>query len=348
MANRNVLAIGTSAGGVEALRYLASRFPADLPASVLITIHLPREFRSNLDSILSGAGPLAAAFAENGESLRKSRIYLAPAGRHLLIDGERLWLGTGPRENHARPAIDPMLRSAAVCCGPRSVGVILTGALSDGAAGLSALKRCGGRTVVQDPQDAVFQEMPTTAMNQVKPDNVIGLAEMPALLESLVREPAGQRTPIPLNLKYEVEIAKGGRMSMDDMDRIGRRSVLVCPDCGGTMWEIDNGELVRYRCHEGHAYTSELMSMAVDENLRRTLASALRVLAERIALATRLGTDARERGRETLANSWDMQVEEFEQQAKLIRDSLSRIDQLITRFQADEQLARTQPERAAG
>jgi two-component system chemotaxis response regulator CheB len=135
-------------------------------------------------------------------------------------------------------------------------------------------------------------------------------------------------------------------MSMDDMDRIGRRSVLTCPDCGGTMWEINEGHLVRYRCHEGHAYASELMSMALDENLRRTLATTLRVLAERVALAKKLGTDAREHGHKTLANSWAIQAEELEQQAKAIRSSMARVDEMVARSQADEQ--RTESERAAG
>jgi two-component system chemotaxis response regulator CheB len=346
MANRDVLAIGTSAGGVEALKFLAGRFPADFPASVLVTIHLPRQFRSNLDAILENVGPLPASFAQDGEPLRKSRIYLAPPERHLLIDGKRVWLGTGARENHARPAIDPMLRSTAVCCGARSIGVILTGALSDGAAGLLALKQCGGRTVVQDPQDAVFREMPTTALSRVSPDCVAPLAEMPALLQKLVQQPAAQPVPVPLSLRYEVEIAKGSHMSMDDMDRIGRRSVLTCPDCGGTMWEINEGHLVRYRCHVGHAYASELMSMALDENLRRTLATALRVLEERVALAKKLGTDAREHGHKTLANSWAIQAEELEQQAKAIRSSMARVDEMVARSQGDEQ--RTESERAAG
>jgi two-component system, chemotaxis family, protein-glutamate methylesterase/glutaminase len=129
MANRDILAIGTSAGGVEALLFLAEKLPSDFPASVLLTIHLPSHSRSALDDLLSSRGPLPARFARDGESLRKSRIYIAPPDRHLLVDGDRLSLGEGPRENNARPAIDPMLRSAAVCCGSRAVGAVLTGTL---------------------------------------------------------------------------------------------------------------------------------------------------------------------------------------------------------------------------
>jgi two-component system chemotaxis response regulator CheB len=140
MANRDILAIGTSAGGVQALVFLAGRFSRNFPASILITIHLPSHFRSNLDTILSNSGPLPASFARDGEPLEKGRIYIAPSERHLILDGNRLWLGSGPRENRARPAIDPMLRSAAVCCCTRTIGVILTGALGDGAAGLFSMQ----------------------------------------------------------------------------------------------------------------------------------------------------------------------------------------------------------------
>src|SRR5262249_52345675 len=158
----------------------------------------------------------------------------------------------GPRENNVRPAIDPMLRSVAVCCGHRSIGVVLTGTQGDGASGLWAINQCGGVSVVQDPKGAAFPAMPLTALNRSKPPHIVSLAEMPALLGRLVRQPAGEARPAPKSLEYEVEIARSGHSSMHDMDRIGRRSVLACPDCHGVMWEIDEGELTRYRCHVGH------------------------------------------------------------------------------------------------
>ena len=348
MANRDILAIGTSAGGVQALLFLAARFPQNFPASILITIHLPSHYRSNLDLILSSTGPLPATFARDGEPVEKSRIYIAPSERHLIVDGNRLWLGSGPRENRARPAIDPMLRSAAVCCCARTIGVILTGALGDGAAGLSAIAQCNGITVVQDPTDALFQEMPVTALGRVKADHVVSLSEMPALLEKLVKEPAGQVKPVPWTVKHEVEIAKGRAMIMEDMDRLGRRSVLTCPDCGGTMWEVEDANLVRYRCHVGHAFTSELMSIALDETLRRTLATALRTLDERVALAKKLSTDARQRGHSQLAGSWATEAEEFEQQAHSIRASIKRIDEMVARMETDANVAPAEAERMAG
>lgn len=329
MANRDVLAVGTSAGGVQALLFLAKSLPRDFPASVLVTIHLPRHAHSSFDDVLSHAGPLPASFARDGERLKKGRIYVAPPDRHLLLlDGDRLALGVGPRENNARPAIDPMLRATALCCGFRSVGVVLTGTLGDGASGLWALHQCGGTTVVQDPNDAAFAEMPLTALNRAKPDHVISLAEMPGLLHSLAQQPAGEPVPAPRNMRYELEIARSGRSSMNEMDSLGRRSVLSCPDCGGVMWEIDEGEVVRYRCHVGHTYAAELMSVAMDDNLRRALATALRALEERESLARKLHRQAVSSGHRMLAENWAEKAQEFERETKVIRESIRRVDQL--------------------
>ena len=218
MHTRDILAIGTSAGGVEALVSLVQSFPPSFPAAILITIHLPSQFSSELDRVLSMAGPLPARFARNGEPVNKGRIYIAPPGYHLLIDRYQVVLGSGPRENKARPAIDPMLRSVALCCGGRAMGAVLTGTLDDGAVGLSALGQCGGVTIVQDPRDATHPEMPISAINRFQPDYVVPLTAMPALLENLVNQPAVATMAASRRLRLEVELAKGGEPSMGAMD----------------------------------------------------------------------------------------------------------------------------------
>ncbi len=332
MANRDILAIGTSAGGFDALRFLAGKFPRDFPASVLVVIHLSNQFRSRLDAILTDAGPLPASFAADGEKLERSRLYIAPPGCHLLVQSERLQLGLGPRENNARPALDPLFRSAGLCCGPRAIGAVLTGTLGDGAAGLSALKQCGGITVVQDPSDAAFPEMPATALSRVEADHVVRLAAMPALFEKLVRQPAGQPVPIAEAIKFEVDIASGKRNNMSEMDSIGRRSVLACPECHGVMWEIKESDLVRYRCHVGHAYSAELMSLALDDNLRRALGGALRALEERVALAKKLESEDRLNGRTRLASSWAGKVREYEAETQIVREAIRRTDEIAARL----------------
>jgi two-component system, chemotaxis family, protein-glutamate methylesterase/glutaminase len=331
MPNRDVVAIGTSAGGVEALRFLAREFPADFPAAVLVVIHLSPHFHSSLDAILTQDGPLPACFASDGMPLERGRIYIGPPDAHLLADGDRLSLGLGPRENNARPAIDPLFRSLALCCGPRAIGAVLTGTLGDGASGLHSLHEYGGITVVQDPGDAAFAGMPEAALSEFTPDHVASLASMPALFGNLVAKPVGEAMAPTFELRYEVDIARGKRGSMADLDRYGRRSVLACPDCHGVMWEIKEGDLVRYRCHVGHAYTAELMSLALDENLQRALGSGLRALDERIALAKSLQREAKRNGHNRVADSWRKKLSEYEREAQILRDSMRRVDEIAAR-----------------
>jgi len=190
MSHRDILAIGTSAGGLEALCYLAEEFPPNFPASVLVVIHLPSHFQSSLDAILTQCGPLVASFATDGARMEPGRIYIGPPDSHLLVtDQDRLQLGRGPREYNCRPAVDPLFRSLALCCGARSVGALLTGMLSDGASGLQMLKQYGGITVVQEPSDADFPDMPVAALTKSKPTHVASLAAMPALFQNLVNQP---------------------------------------------------------------------------------------------------------------------------------------------------------------
>jgi two-component system chemotaxis response regulator CheB len=329
MANRDILTIGTSAGGVEALIFLAKNLPPNFPAAVLVTIHLSNQFRSSLDEILQRVGPLPVSFARHGGHISKGTILIAPPDRHLMIEGDRVILGQGSRENNSRPAIDPMMRSAAACCGARVVAVVLTGTLNDGASGLWAIDQCGGITVVQDPKDAAFPEMPLNALNRVQPNHVVSLAAMPQLLTSLAMQPAGESMPVPETIKFEIEIAKGRPSSIEEMDQLGRRSPLACPDCHGVMWEIDEDELVRYRCHVGHTYSAEQMSLALDDNLRRALGSAIRALEERLGLAQKLERQAEDNGQPMLAGSWARRAREYQEELTIIRNAVCRLEDIV-------------------
>ena len=340
MSNRDVLAIGASAGGIDALVYLARHFPADFPAAIVATVHLSPYGGSSLDRILGNAGPLPAKFAIDGAPVERGTIHLAPPDRHLIMDRDRLWLGDGPRENNSRPAIDPMLRSVAACCGARAVGAVLTGTLGDGASGLWTVGQLGGCTVVQDPDDAAFSEMPINALKLTQPDHVVALDAMPALLTRLAHQKAGDPKPISDRLSMEVKIARGRNPSVTQMDRLGRRSVFTCPDCGGAMWEIDEGNLSRFRCHVGHAYTHDLMSLALDENLYRALATALRTLEDRAELASRLQREAEDRRQPHAAGSWAGKADEFRRELEVIEGALQRMDEITAMRNAgqDEQI----------
>src|SRR5262245_31715750 len=331
MGTRDLLVIGGSAGGVEALVFLARNFPSDFPAAVVVTIHLPPQGGSVLDELLTSVGPLPAAFAAEHDRMRNGFIYIAPADRHLIVEGDFFTLGLGPRENSSRPAIDPMMRSAALCCGSRAIGVVLTGTLGDGASGLWAIDQCGGTTIVQDPDDAAFPDMPANALNRLRPDHIVKLSEMPQLLTRLVTQPAGKTMPVPPSIGFEVAIARGGHAAIEQMDLVGKRSGFACPDCHGAMWEIDEGDLVRYRCHVGHTYTADLMALALDDNLRRALGSALRAMEERRSLAGNLQDQAERKGQSRLASSWAHRSREFQRELDVIRDAIMRLDEISAR-----------------
>lgn len=328
MTNRDIVAIGTSAGGFDALRFLVSELPTELPAALLVVMHLSPKFTSSIDSILTQLGRMPARFAEDGEPARHGRIYLAPPDRHLIYDGRSLSLGTGSRENHSRPSIDPLFRSVAQCCAHRSIGVLMTGTMTDGSAGLHALGDCGGKTVVQDPEDAAFAEMPASALQRGNVDHVATLAAIPALLNDLVREPAAAPGNAPEHLKHEVEMAKTGKPTIGLMDRIGRRSVVTCPDCDGVMWEIEEGGTLRYRCHVGHAFSADLVNIALEDSVSRALTVALRSFEERAEIARNLEDQAERTSRAASAKMWRDRITQLDAEAEVVRDAIKRISRL--------------------
>jgi two-component system, chemotaxis family, protein-glutamate methylesterase/glutaminase len=203
---------------------------------------------------------------------------------------------------------------------------VLTGTLADGASGLWAIDQTGGKTLVQDPVDAAFPEMPQTALKHIEPDHLVRLKDMPELLNALVHQPAGEPIAPPDRLRYEVEAARSGRASISGMDLFGGRSAVTCPDCGGVMWHLKDGALSRYRCHIGHVYAEDQLMIGLDDNLKRAMASALRALNERLALVGKLRDQANEIGQSELAQSWSMRAEEFEREAKVIREAIGRLD----------------------
>ena len=322
MANRDIVAVGASAGGIRALVELAKALPEDFPAALLVTIHLHPEASTILPDLIGRAGPLAAVFAREGEHISPGRIYLAPPDLHLLADDGHIILRRGPRENGARPAIDPMFRSVALSHGGRAVGVILTGGLDDGGSGLQAIKRCCGVAVVQDPRDALHPDMPTSALAATPVDHVVTLDRLAALLVRLVHEPAQPGPPPSEDLRREVAIAAERDSDMATNDRLGERSLLTCPECHGLLWEIKDGDLVRYRCHVGHAYTLQALEGEQATELDRALSSALRALNERIHVLRRLADQARRLQQERMVRRWESRVREYEKQAAVIRAAL--------------------------
>lgn len=248
--NRSIIVVGASAGGVEALKRLATYLPPDLTAAVFVVLHVGQT--SYLPEILDRAGPLRATKAESGEQFERGRIYVASPGFHLLLHDDHMLLRRGPRENLARPAIDPLFRSAACSYGARVIGVLLSGSLSDGTSGLRAIKAVGGVTVIQDPQDAAVPDMVRSAQRHVQIDHCVPIAGMGDLLARLASEPAGETLPVPPGVRLEAAVAAQEHSAMSNEDRLGDLSVFVCPECHGPLWEIEDGDMLRFRCHTGH------------------------------------------------------------------------------------------------
>lgn len=321
---RDVIAIGGSAGAVSVLRRLVADLPANLPAAVLVTVHRGADLPSQLDEVLNAAGPLPAVTAAEGQALSHGRIHVAPPDHHLLIGDGHLHVRRGPRENRSRPAVDPMLRSAAVCCSTRVIGVVLSGMLNDGTAGLKAVKACQGLAVVQDPRDASAPDMPRSALDNVQVDHVAPAGAMGALLARLAAEPAPPPVAAPEQIKIEALIAAQEIGAVTDTLRLGRLSPVTCPDCHGAMVEIEEGALIRYRCHTGHAFTAESLAVAQTSVWENTLYRAMSVQQEQAVLLQHMAMSARRRGAESLAVEFEARGRSYEEGVQIIRELLAR------------------------
>lgn len=276
MASRHdVIVIGASAGGVEALQDLARHLPADLPAAVFVVLHISARSRSFLPEILARAGPLLARHAEDAAIIEYGQIYVAPPDYHLVIERDHMHLTSGPKEQHHRPSINVTFRTAAAAYGDRVVGVLLSGELDDGTAGLWEIDRRGGVTIVQNPEEAPFPSMPLSALREIEVDHTVSLAEMGPLISFLAKEESLE----PLGIER-------GEFEGKKMDP--QLTDLTCPECRGTIWEIERGNSKDYRCRVGHTYSAKSMLVSHFATQEKTLYAAMVALEEGASLARRL------------------------------------------------------------
>jgi two-component system chemotaxis response regulator CheB len=319
MSNRDIIVIGGSAGATAPLQQILGRFPLDLPAAVFVVLHIPAQGIGILSTVARAAGKLPVHQVTDGMIIENGNVYLAAPDHHLLIHDNHVRLGRGPRENMARPAIDPLFRSAALQFGPRVIGVVLSGLLSDGAAGLNAIKRCGGITLVQDPQDAISNEMPLRALEETTVDLCVSGARMGDVLADLARESPGAALPIPPELRLEVEIAAGERLGTERLTRIAEPAALTCPSCGGVLSAMKGDHPLRFRCQVGHAYTADSLAKSQEGRVDEALRVALRIIEERAELVHRMAVDARQSGRAAVAEMYAARSVEYREYADMIR-----------------------------
>lgn len=305
---RNIIVIGASAGGIEALTDLFAILPTDLAASIFVVVHSSADSPGMLPKILANAGTLPAEYAKDGAPIAPGRVVVAPADHHLLLEQGRIRVTHGPKENRFRPAVDPLFRSAAYAYGHQVIGIILSGSLDDGTAGLWAIKDRGGLAVVQEPEESAYPSMPLHALRYVRIDYRLTIAEMGRLLPRLVGEPVateGRRSMLanpgnpetpgkPDPIEIETKIALENNALDAGVMKLGPLTPFTCPECNGVLVQLQEGNLLRFRCHTGHAYTMDSLLASINDSIEKTLWSTVRALEEQMLLLRHLARHVEE------------------------------------------------------
>jgi len=330
VAGKDIIVIGGSAGAVEALRAVVQKLPADLGAAVLVVVHLPPSSPGRLPEILQRCTALRVGWATDSELITPGRIYIAPPDRHLLIEDGAVRLTRAPRENHCRPAIDPLFRSAALTYGSRVIAVVLSGRLDDGTAGLWAVKERGGIAVVQDPEEASQPDMPRNALEYTDADHVVPAAELGPLLARLAtaEHATSNGATVSPQLELEVQIAMEANALQSGVLTIGPTTPYTCPECHGVLMRVEQGGIPRFRCHTGHAYALDSLLASVTEAVEASLWGALRAVEESVLLLREAAGHARDArdgaraGERIVDPRFEQKAREAQARAELIRQAV--------------------------
>jgi two-component system chemotaxis response regulator CheB len=327
-----LIVVGASAGGLNAVIELCAQLDLTVDAAVCVALHVSHISMTDiLAQRIQRNSPFKCKVAEDGESLERHHIYMAAADKHLLVKKSQLVLGQGPAENRWRPSIDALFRSAAVAYNSRTVGVILTGLLQDGTSGMQAIKKSGGICIVQDPKDAEYPDMPQAVLDNVEVDYCIPLSQMGFLLkEKTAYAHHAAPADVPDDIRIEAAIAERVAIGVDLMGPLGEKSIFTCPDCGGSLWEIDEGKLPRYRCHIGHAFTEKELQLRQNETLESTLWVALRMMEERRQLLLKMAGEEKSKG-------WERSACNKAKRALELKVHIDRLKQLLFDTQKENQ-----------
>lgn len=325
MPGHDIIVIGTSAGGLKALGAIVGTLPTDIDAVLFIVQHLAADKPSILPKILADVSSLPASHPSDGEPIQKGRIYVAPPDYHLLVNQGSMRVVRGPQENRFRPAIDALFRSAARAYGSRVVGVVLTGYLDDGTVGLQAVKKQGGVAIVQDPKEAEYPSMATSALRYVKVDHCLPLAEIPDLLVQLSKQPAAEEEAYPVTEEMEVE-SKIAEQQMNtqeflkNVEAIGTRTTYTCPECNGSIWQIGKSEPLRFRCHIGHSFTADVFLSEQTQNIENALWSAVRAMEEKVTFSRQMSERMKNYNLQSAAAKYEDHAKSLDGEVSLIRE----------------------------
>jgi two-component system chemotaxis response regulator CheB len=320
--HHDLVLIGGSAGGLEATSMLLSAVEPTLPAAIVVSLHQRQAGPSATADVLGRRSRMPVQFAEHEGTLSRGRVFVAPAGLHVLTDGERTFLSDGPAENRVRPSINRLFRTAAARAGSRSIGIIVSGMLDDGAAGLHAIKACGGLAIAQDPIEAAFPDMPEHAISAVAVDHVLTMAGIAAALPGLVATPA-RASEVPAVIALEAELDGGRPASPTLMEQLGPQAPVSCPNCAGPLWAVGPESARTYRCYLGHAGSASDLLAHQSTRVEDALWSALRALNEQAAMSGRLAVDAERSGRHRAAATHAAQERELREQVERAHTFLS-------------------------
>jgi len=322
--NRIIL-LGGSAGGLEAANKILTQLDADLPAAVFVILHLGSSPSPSIEASLTTAGALTGAFAKAGEPIEAGRIYMAPPDHHMLIQRDNVHLTRGPRVNRSRPAIDLAFRSSAVAYGTQAIGVILSGMLDDGTAGLHAIQRCGGMTIVQDPADALCADMPENALENVDANYVLPISKIGQKLNELARLPVDDKVTPPKDIVLENQFDLNTKDDLPRINQLGKQVPMGCPECGGPLWEIEHGNPLRYRCHLGHGLSVKNLMTQQDEQIEHTLWISLRALEEKARMQESLAQRQENAGRKKSVPLFQERAKETQAHVDRLRDLLLKM-----------------------
>lgn len=328
MRQRKIIVIGGSAGSIDPLKRLVAALSPTLPAALFVVVHLSPESPELLPEILTLTSKLPVIPAADQLPIRLGHLYVARPNHHLLLEAGWIRVTHGPKENRFRPAIDPLFRSAAYAFGREVIGVVLSGMLDDGTAGLWAIKDRGGVAIVQEPTDALYTSMPQNALRYVAVDYRLPMADIAAKLEMLVEEPLVEAGELPMSngLAVETKIALEENALRIGILGLGKPSRYTCPACHGVLFQIEEGQIVRYRCHTGHAYSQEALLNEVDASLEMGLWNAVRAMDEAILLLCQMADQAGQAGDGERVERLRAKAEEIEQRSQQIRQFTLRHD----------------------
>jgi two-component system chemotaxis response regulator CheB len=299
---RNLIVIGASAGGLAAVRRLIAQLDISVNAAVLVVFHVSKKSSgSNISDLLQKQTTLICSCPPDGTVIEKGHLYVATPNCHMMVRDGQISINQGARENKYRPSIDVLFRSAAVHYGTRVIGVILTGMLDDGTSGMSAIKRCGGITVVQEPADAEYGDMPQSVINYVPVDYRLAIADMGLIMKGIMNEPLPPTIAIPKELAIEATLTENMMTSINQLKEIADHSDFTCPECGGGLWAVRNDPVHRYRCHTGHVFTENSLCNDQGVVLEESVWVAIRMLEDRRNLLGLMSTHALESGNTMIA-----------------------------------------------